>query len=150
MFKNQKQEEKNNTAEEKIPWYRRRWFWGVVLAPILIFGFMFLIGTMIGIGRMSEGEAFHPSIFLTYLSYGFILGVSILIPLEIPAYPFYVKTIFTPLSHCLTVIYCLILLFLCYKTCKEKRVKIKYPIILLVVFIFSMFGYILLLLFSAS
>ena len=124
-----------------IPWHHSRWFWGVVMAPILIIGFIFLVGTMLGIGKMSPGNVFRPSVFLSFLTYGFILGISIIIPFEIPAYSFYTKTIYSTLSHLLTVIYCLIMLFFFYQTIKGKRVEIKYPIILLIIFIISIFGF---------
>ncbi len=136
MFKNQKPEEKNNITEEKISWYRRRWFWGMVLAPILIFGLLFFFGIMLGIRRMSPDNVFQPSVFLTFLTYGFILFIFRGI-----AYPFYVKTLFTPLSYLLTTIYCLILIFLFYKTFRERKVKIRYPIILLIIFILSIYGF---------
>lgn len=143
MFK--EQDKKNNITEEKISWYRKRWFWGVVLAPILIFGsFIFLFEMPLMILRIFSVEVPYPHVFLIYLPYSFIIGISMLIPIETPIYSYYMKTVFTPLSHFLSIIYCLILLFLFYKIFREKRVKIKYPIILLVIFIFSIFGYILL------
>lgn len=142
MLENQEQEKKNNFTEEKIPPYRRRLFWGVVMAPILIFGgFILLFEMPFMILKMFPGGSPYPSVILIYLPYGFILGISILIPFEISAYSFYVKTISTPLSHFLSIIYCIILLFLFYKTFKEKRVKIKYPLIVIAIIIISLFGF---------
>ncbi len=137
MFKNQKPEKKNNNiTEEKIPWYRRRWVWGVVLGVVLALVCLCGIDILSKINPNSSLQSIIP-LFLFQLPIGLFIiggikGVEIL-------YEF-----IDILFYLYLIIYYIGLLILIFITFHRKKVKIKYPFILIVIITTSLFGFIVL------
>jgi len=105
------------------PWYRTRWFWGVVFGLCLAWGLFFYFTTFPSAENFTELYkgilgAFGSTLFA-------LIGFSIFGEVG--------ETVFV-------ILYGLLVLFLVYKTFSRKIVNIVYPIILLALFIFGTFN----------
>ncbi|MFH1427024.1 MAG: hypothetical protein ABIG60_00635 [Patescibacteria group bacterium] len=127
-----KKQDLQKTTYEKIPWYRKRWFWGVVLvitsATVYLFG-----GGLISAMHLNPSIKYTSWLFLIQFPFGLFLiawgkGLSL-----------YYKL--TPLqSNIYLIIYYIIFLAFIFKTFYRKKVKIKYPLLLITIVIISLFG----------
>jgi len=125
MLKNQGGDKKNNPLDQKISWYRRRWFWGVIL--VVVIGLVFWAGISF-LSNIDPNSTFWSTIKLFLIQ----------LPLGLPI-------IGGVISGNIFIIYYLIyyfgLLILLFQTLRRKRVKVRYPLILITIIIISYFGF---------
>ncbi|MCK4553886.1 hypothetical protein KAU19_02905 [Candidatus Parcubacteria bacterium] len=128
MFKNQEPEKKNNITEKKIPWYRRRWFWGVVILTTITITASFYYKTPQN--NLSSIIDLLAGIFWVVPS-----GIAVII-LAITGVDSSVWPIFLLIFK---ILYLLLLIFLLYQTFRRPNVKVIYVILLITVFLVSAF-----------
>ncbi len=132
MLKNQEQKKINNFTEEKIPWYRRRWFWGVVLAVVFALLLWMSLNSVLTFHVNNSFELLY-RLILT-LPFGiFIVG-------GLRAMDYFRGMLSYYFSLFYHIIYYLGIFLLIYKTFYKPRVKIKYPLILIAIVVISLFG----------
>ncbi|MFH1713496.1 MAG: hypothetical protein ABH896_04940 [Candidatus Jacksonbacteria bacterium] len=133
---------------QKIPFWRRRWFWGGILGIILgiIIAFIVSLNSSSHTLLLFFFNASDTNFFLI-IAEGFLICLITIIRLlsfgklftlpatitksEITILDTVPKTI----AISVYVIYYLLLLFLIYKTFRYKKVKIKYPILFISIFL---------------
>ncbi len=134
MFKNQKPEEKNNITEEKIPWYRKRWFWGAVLGayvpPIVYLEIKIL--------------QFEQNIFFS-LPRGFTESIYAILNIHaqqiLPNFYKYNPSIFYIIYlYIISFLFYIFLAFLIYKIFGQKKIKVKLALLLITILSLSIFG----------
>jgi len=104
------------TQSQKIPFWRRRWFWGVVVSATSIWSFKTFFDLYHGtslIFILTKG--------ILFFLYRFPSGIAMFLSL----------TDEKPIYNLFVAIYYLVIALLLHQTLKNRKVKIKYPIILL-------------------
>ena len=117
---------KTTTKKTKhpVPFYRRRWVWGVVLVFTTIWGFKALLD----LNNYSIQNSINYS-GLKYFLLGFPGGIAMFLSLAS-------KTSY----NVFVAIYYLIIALLLFLSYRRKSVKIKYPIIILIIMLITIFG----------
>ncbi|MBU4512372.1 hypothetical protein KKD19_04015 [Patescibacteria group bacterium] len=132
-----------NNPQSKIKWHHRRWFWGAVL------GVVFVLVCWSGIDYLSDiNPNYKPWNLISSFFFQLPTGLFIITGVKGSTTMFY-QLIYTQLSKAYLVIYYITLLGLLFKTLQRKKVKIRYPLILLTIIIISSFGFTLLNAFSS-
>jgi hypothetical protein len=132
MAKNYQQ----STQSQKIPFWRRRWFWGVVVGGIYILS----IKQIANIEPIASFSVSNIIAFSKGFFYGLPTGIALVFTL-IFRFPFYSTiTSNTIIYNIFITIYYLILVCLLYKTFWKKKVSIRYPVIFLLIVIINMLG----------
>ncbi|MBU4331633.1 hypothetical protein KKD19_04010 [Patescibacteria group bacterium] len=127
-MEDKKQDKKNGAKNQKIPWYRRRWFWGMaILAVIIITGFFFY---------QAPQNDLRSIIDLIGGMFWFVpLGIIVVI-LAITGVN---STLWPAILIIFRILYLLLLALLLYKAFYKHRVKIIYPVLVIIVLIISVF-----------
>ena len=137
--------EKKPLPVENVRWHHSRWFWGVVLGVVFVLVYNYYFNLMSLTGAINKSPTSISDISEEFIFSLLIIPSGIvsllLIPMgasgrvlynEIPSSSIFI--------YSFVMIYYLIILFLLYKTFMHKKVKIKYPIILIAILISSIFG----------
>jgi len=131
MTKNKGEIKKIIKNPEDIPWYLGRKFWGVLIGLSFLPSLMFVFYNLY---KISFTEKII--IFFQYIASGFyIIMLNGILHIEIPS----------KWSIYYIILYYIILSLLFYLTFRNKKAKIIFPILLIVLLIISTFGLIILL-----
>jgi hypothetical protein len=128
---------------QKIPFWRKRWFWGVVVGAVMA---LVAVSSPALFLYESIGAWFRIAYFFFYLAMSFIVSVPLplIILFKLVDRPFIIYDIITNYGYWGITIYLLLyyssILFLFYKAFRNKKVKIRYSIILTTVLIISFIG----------
>ncbi|MEK9165684.1 MAG: hypothetical protein AAB525_02400 [Patescibacteria group bacterium] len=125
---------------QKIPFWRRRWFWRAVLGMISLGIIVFLFYFFAGENRF----ILLPSGFLVAIEIIIFSLIPALIKIENNIFPDFWKVSKTLFNALYVTIYCLlyygILIFLLSKTCQHPKIKFKYLIITILIIAMSIAG----------
>lgn len=118
---------------EGIPWYRRRWFWGILIIPLIVFGiiiyfFELFPSSNLGYFIIDLAKAFGGLLIMTYVSGQF-------------DYSWLGKIIGG-------IVYLFLYSFLVFKTFRYARVDFGYPILFILLVLYGLIPFIFLLLFG--
>ena len=117
---------KTTTKKPKhpIPFYRRRWLWGGVLGLATVWGFKALLD----LNNYSIQNSLNYS-GLKYFLHGFPGGIAMFLSFaSITMYNYFVA------------VYYIIISALLFLTFRNKSIKVKYPIITLLLMLITIFG----------
>ena len=122
-----------------IKWYHKRWFWGVMLGVLFIFSFLYYKSISdIVTGHSDNVFELLYSFIMIHLPLGIIATLSVI--LRISTFTLIEKLNTNTLYSLLLIIYYLAISILIYKTFRNKKVEIRYPIIIITILLLSMFG----------
>jgi len=124
----------------KIPFWRRRWFWGAVIGVMFICIIIFLYYFFARENRF----ILLPSGFLITIKIIVFSLIPALIKIEDNIFPDFWRINKTPFNAIYIITYCLLyygtLIFLLLKTCQRPKIKFKYLIITILMVVMSITG----------
>lgn len=106
--------------EAPIPWYRTRWFWGIIIGLAILWGLYSFFILLPAARNLTE--------WLFHFSYAFGAGPFGLLGFKLGG---------SQTSDVFSFLYFLVMLFLVYKTFMLSRVNIIYPILFILLFVFG-------------
>lgn len=121
----------------KIKWWRRRWVWGVVVGGVYILAIIKFVEIQHGTPFTLSGVIAVAKLFFQSFHSGIIFFFFFLVP---PA----IYSLIVPYNKIIYYfsqgLYYLFLIFVLYKMIVNKKVKIKYPIILIILIVLNLLG----------
>ena len=135
--KSKKQENKKTTP---VSWHHSRWFWGVVMGVVFILFFKLYIGIP-AITFGFRGYNLIEKLFLFFwphLPFGFLTSLSVILGSNI--YHSIDKIMVGSTIYLFIAAYYLSFCLLIYKIFQNKKVRLRYPIILFFSLALSLFG----------
>jgi hypothetical protein len=122
---------------EKIPFWRRRWFWEVMVAVVYVFAIQKFVRIQSGTSFTLSGAIAVVKLFFLNFHTGTIVFFFFLLP---PSLYSFIEPYNKIIYYFSLGFYYLFLIFALYKMFVNTKVKIKYPIILIILIVLNLLG----------